>query len=353
MGSNTVWIDIDNPPQVQYLSPFVGAFVERGHRVEVTARDHGMALGLLRLHDVAFVPIGRQPGAGRFNKVMGTLQRAWVLRKHMRRCGGAAALLCGSRSGVLAARLMGIPAFVIIDYEHVELDSYRRLGATVLFPNVIGTDTFRNKGFDADRAIAFSGLKEDLSFAGKILKPTQPAELKHISKGMCRVLLRPPAEDSHYFSDQSRHLFKAAVRALAPRSDVQAVFAPRRPEQRSLVQSVAWANAPIVLERPVPFIDLLGSVDCVVCSGGTMLREAAYLGVPAVGVFAGTTGRVDAYLASLGAVRLIRNAAELERIDWRMPKQEGMLVRNPSLIDEIVSHITRAAGLPTDRLGTA
>ena len=35
-----VWIDIDNPPQVQYLSPFERAFARLGAEVVVTARDY-------------------------------------------------------------------------------------------------------------------------------------------------------------------------------------------------------------------------------------------------------------------------------------------------------------------------
>ena len=36
-----VWIDIENPPQVQYLMPVATAFEEIGADVLVTARDYG------------------------------------------------------------------------------------------------------------------------------------------------------------------------------------------------------------------------------------------------------------------------------------------------------------------------
>ena len=44
-----VWIDVENPPQVQYLYPFVEAFRNRGAEVLLTARDYGNALELLRM----------------------------------------------------------------------------------------------------------------------------------------------------------------------------------------------------------------------------------------------------------------------------------------------------------------
>ncbi len=49
-----VWIDIDNPPQVQYLVPFVDAFRRRGASVALTARDYGNALELLALRTASF-----------------------------------------------------------------------------------------------------------------------------------------------------------------------------------------------------------------------------------------------------------------------------------------------------------
>jgi predicted glycosyltransferase len=340
-----VWIDIENPPQVQYLTPFAEAFARLGYEVRVTARDHGMALELLRLNDVTFSAVGRQPGANRLRKVAGTFARARSLRKHILRHGGAELVLCGSRSGALAARMMGIPAFSIVDYEHVELRSYRLFGANMLFPSVIGEDAFRSKGFVSGNLVPFAGLKEDFSFAGKDLTVHEPQELSAIGRELYRVLVRPPAEDSHYFKTSSRTLVEDTIGLLAQRRDVQVVLAPRRPEQRSLVDAEEWVNQPIVLKRAIPFIDLLGSVDCVVCSGGTMLREAAYLGVPAVAIFAGPTGGVDAHLASIGAARLVRSSQELGCIDWKMRRHAGVVAHNPGLVDDVARQMSvRASG---------
>lgn len=339
-----VWIDIENPPQVQYLTPFVDAFERMGYEVTVTARDHGMALELLRLRGSGFAAVGSQNGAGRARKIVGTLRRAWQLRRYVKQVEGIGLVLCGSRSGALAAWALGVPAFVIIDYEYVELRSYRHLGVHILLPEAIGVETFREKGFAIDRLVPFAGIKEDFSFGGKDLRAArEPQELSAIRRGLYRVLVRPSAEDSHYFKTGSRVLVEDTMRVLAGRSDVQVVLAPRRPEQRSLVCAEKWINQPIVLEQAVPFIDLLGSIDCVVCSGGTMLREAAYLGVPAIGIFAGPVGGVDAHLASVGAVRLVRSSQEIEGIDWNMPRHSGLVAHNPDLVDEVAHQISLRA----------
>ena len=57
----------------------------------------------------------------------------------------------------------------------------------------------------------------------------------------------------------------------------------------------------------MPFVALLKSVDAVVCAGGTMLREAAYLGIPAYSIFQSRMGGVDLRLEQLGRAVLLRD----------------------------------------------
>jgi predicted glycosyltransferase len=96
-----------------------------------------------------------------------------------------------------------------------------------------------------------------------------------------------------------------------------------------------------VLERAVPFVSLLKGVDLVVCSGGTMLREGAYLGVPAYSILKSRIGGVDRYLASIGRVRLIDSVEDLSTIVLRKAPQPAALRTNPRLLDELVDEILR------------
>jgi predicted glycosyltransferase len=89
-----------------------------------------------------------------------------------------------------------------------------------------------------------------------------------------------------------------------------------------------------VLKRAVPFTSLLKGVDLVVCSGGTMLREAAYLGVPAYSILKSRIGGVDRHLASIGRLRLTDSADDLSAIVLRKAPQPTPLQANPRLVDE-------------------
>jgi uncharacterized protein len=344
-----VWIDVDNPPQAQYLTPLEEAFRARGCDVLVTARDTEITRELLDQRGTDYRPVGQGFGRGRPRKLAAGMRRAASLRRVIRLAGGAQLLVSSSRPSALAARSMGIPIFVLCDYEHVELGSYRRVGAHLVFPEVIDRQAFLDKGFRSDRLLPYRGLKEDLEFASRTLNDAPPAAAWLAAPpGTTQILIRPPAEDSHYFAESSRTRFGDLLDRLAPNPLVRVILAPRAEYQVDRLDRWRWAQEPVVLREAVPAMTLYAAVDWVVCGGGTMLREAAYLGVPAVSILGSTLGSVDAYLASLGAVRLIQSSDELAEIDWATPPSSGSVVRNPHLRDELASElleqITRTTG---------
>jgi len=344
------WIDFDNPPQVQYLAPFVDAFRRRGLEVIVTARDYGITTALLEARGINHQPVGRQLDASRLDKVLGTSARALRLAPVVARGGRPSLLLSTSRSATMAAWSLRIPSFMVLDYEHAELSSFRVFGTTVLHPDVIASDVFRSKGFHAARLVPFSGIKEDISFAGRDIDGTPPYDLGLRRDGVTIVLVRPASETSHYFHRGSRDMTQAVLARLARDASVRVVYSPRHDHQVAELAAHSWANEPIVLQRPVDFIALLKAVDCVVCAGGTMLREAAYLGLPAIGIFQGQIGAVDRWLQSRGLVQVVERPQDLDRIEWRgLAAAEPVLRRGEAvdaLADEIVARAS-ARGVPT------
>jgi predicted glycosyltransferase len=138
---------------------------------------------------------------------------------------------------------------------------------------------------------------------------------------------------------------KATLECLA-RAGALVVFSPRAPEQVALLEGLLWEHEPIVLKRPVPFVPLLKSVDAVVCSGGTMLREAAYLGIPAYSIFQSEIGAVDRWLESIGRATLIAGPDELDRIELKPRGPLSRLDSNPELLEQIVGIVAARAGAP-------
>lgn len=311
-----VWIDIDNPPQVQYLFPFRQAFANRGFQVLLTARDYGATYDLLRARGARFAAVGGEFGGGRWNKLSGVLGRAGSLARLMVR-RRPQLVLSSSRSSAITARALGIPAFVMVDYEFVELTSYRYTGVTLLFPDVIEPAVFRRQGFAERRLMPFPGLKEDISFADVDLRGAgEDPFASAIDSESVRVLFRPPAESSHYYRGESGSLSAQLLAHLAPQRGTTVIFSPRHPSQVRQVEALSWATPPVILRQPVPFVPLLSSVDGVISAGGTMLREAAYLGVPAYSIFRGDIGGVDRHLERIGRLTMVSSGADFDKLKF-------------------------------------
>jgi predicted glycosyltransferase len=332
-----IWIDIDNPPQVQYLVPFADAFRAAGADVVLTARDYGETRELLAARSVDAFVVGHRFGASKRQKALGSLSRARALAAHVARGGRPAALLCASRSSALAAAALRVPSFVLADYEHASVGVYRLTRSTFLHPESVDTSSWLKRGLRPSQLVPFCGIKEDISFEGVDVDAVEPLPLP--GNGEVKLLLRPPAEDSHYFNAESRGLSLALLEWLAARDDVRLVFTPRYRRQVADVESLAWKLEPVVLHEPAPFVPLLKAVDVVVCSGGTMLREAAYLGVPAYSILRSAIGGVDRHLEELGRVSTITRDDELDRIEIRRRGALAPLRSNPSLREELAAHV--------------
>ena len=344
----TAWIDIDNPPQVQYLVPFEDAFCRHGVLVVITARDYGNALELLARRTRFFQPVGKEFGRSKIAKAVGVLRRARALSSLFAREGRPDVLLCASRSSALAARRMGVPSFVIVDYEFANSSFFRLTRSTILYPDVIDPAPLLASGVRQDQLISFRGLKEDISFAGIDVAEVAPHRFPEIhDNGLVRVLFRPPSEKSHYYEPKSRGFALRTLEYLARQPEALVVFSPRHYWQQDDIARLDWHNKPIVLESAVPFVSLLKAVDLVVCSGGTMLREAAYLGIPSYSILKSQIGAVDRYLASIGRVRLVTSTEEFSMIELQKAPPLSPLRSNPELLDElaetVLAHTTSAA----------
>ena len=335
-----VWIDIDNPPQVRCMLPLARRFEEAGHDVRLTARAYGDTFGILRSERAAFEAVGSSFGKGIPRKVYGLVKRTRQLVAVLDRQPARPDLVVtGSRSATLAARRLGIPSFVIIDYEYVNLFVYRLSRSHILHPSVIDGAIFERRGIATERLIPFEGLKEDIAFADVDFSAVAPYEFRGSNTAAVRVLFRPPAEESHYYRSESRDLAVELLRYLASEG-AKIVFSPRSSTQVGYLDFVpSWKEEPVILTEPIPFVALLKGVDAVVSAGGTMLREAAYLGVPAYSIFRSTIGAVDEYLASIDRMSILTSPGDFSSLKFRQNRLISPLRKRSNVADEVIEMI--------------
>jgi predicted glycosyltransferase len=306
-GKPYIWIDFENAPHVWVLSPVLESLKQQGYPLLLTARDFSYTVELCRRRGYRVKVVGLSGvGASTAIKVLRTFDRAAKLCGRMvdKRKQIALALSHGSRSQILAARLLDIPIVSLDDYECSD-QSLVRFVDHLLVPFPIPRDVW---GSNANRVTHYPGLKEELYLCDFEPSSQDPSELR--DGGYVYALFRPEGRFAHYGSENSSVLQRAVLNHLASRPHVFLVLLPRDTVQAEALvgfcekHRVSYWLPDRVLDGP----ELLWRMDLVLSGGGTMTREAAVLGVPSYSFFAGQWGAVDRHLLAKG--KLVRLATD-------------------------------------------
>ena len=337
-----VWIDIENAPQAWFFRPLLSALRARGVETVVTVRDYGEAVPLLETTGERFTVVGGVRGGARLARTAAVAARTLALVRFARGRSFDVAVSHGVRPHLAAAAVRRIPCVTGYDYEHASKLLVHRLACEVLVPRVL-LEHFRAGGEDVRRVTGYDGFKEEL-----YLHELRPDDAIYaaldLNPGRPIVTLRPPSFHAHYASESGNALFIAVLSSLLRDPEVQLVVTARDREQRAAVLELSRGDARVrVPERPVDGLNLIWHSDLVISGGGTMAREAALLGVPAVSIFRGALGVVEASLTTAGRLRRIGSVAELNglrvacsRIGRRRPPARSDLVE--FIVERIVSH---------------
>jgi len=340
----TIWIDLDNSPHVPFFRPIIQQLENRGNRVLLTARDCFQVCGLAEQMQLECKPVGRHYGKNRLMKLIGLGIRTLQLLPIAMRAKPVLAVSHGSRSQLVAAKLLGIPTLQIADYEFAKIWAVVR-PSWAMTPTMIPNDALKLRG---DRILKYPGIKEDVYVASFAPQDGIRKELG-IAENEILVTIRPPASEAHYHSPNSDKLFEATINHLAPMPNLRMVILPRTTKQGTEI-SAAWpalcsSGKLLIPERVVDGLNLIWHSDLVISGGGTMNREAAALGVPVYSIFRGTIGAVDQYLAGNGRLVLLETPADLSsKLLVQLRNRDAY--RNASgqtTLETVTNHIIRLA----------
>ena len=127
--------------------------------------------------------------------------------------------------------------------------------------------------------------------------------------------------------------FDATSTAIT-QSGAKIILLPRSGAQRLEYEKRGWPNM-IIPREALDGANLIAATDLVVSAGGTMNREAAALGVPAVSIYAGEWAAIDEELVREGRLQRISSREEIESL--RIVKKSGLNPRRASHVyNEIV-----------------
>lgn len=339
-----IWIDLENSPHVPFFKPIIESLEKRGYMVFVTARDCFQVCGLADLHGLSYRTIGRHYGKNKVLKVVGLLIRATQMIPVALKEKPVLAISHGSRTQLLAARLLRIPAMTLADYEFSKKLPYFLHADRIVVPEMIPAGRYWR---DISRISTYPGIKEDVYVPAFCPQPGLLEELGISEKDLV-VTIRPPASEAHYHNPKSDDLFRATVDWLASMEELRMVVLPRNNHQADVIRE-QWPGLLvdrkiIIPDKVVDGLNLIWHSDLVISGGGTMNREAAALGVPVYSIFRGEIGAVDRYLAEQGRLALLEKPEDLKTklalVKWHRPSAPDRGSR-PAL-DAIVNNILEA-----------
>jgi uncharacterized protein len=325
-----IWVDLTNSPHVLVMRPVIEQLRERGHEVEVTARDFAQTLGLLERFGIAHTAIGRHRGGRIGAKARGLAERSLALTRWARGRRFDRAVGHGSNDITIAAALLRIPSATTFDYEWatVQHNVNCRLAAAVVVPDAIPPERLYRYGARG-KIRAYPGLKEEYYLADFEADPEVLAALGLDRAEPIAVVRTPPAVSLYHRFEND--LFARVLERLA---DVQTVVLPRTAEQRAELEKNGGF---IIPERAIDAQSLIAYADVVVSAGGTMNREAVALGTPVYTVFEGRLGAVDERLIAEGRLRRLASPEELEIVARPARRDTNDRVRrDPGVLAELL-----------------
>ncbi len=337
-----IWVDLDNSPHVPFFRPIIEELKTRGYKVFVTARDAYQVRELTEFYGVEAQTIGKHYGKQKIWKALGTVWRAVELTFFVHRQKPELAVCHGSRSMLLASKLLGIPCLVLIDYEFTT--GMPGIKPTwLMVPSVVPTETSGG----GSRILKYPGIKEDVYLSTFRADETLKERLG-IPQDNMLITIRPPATEAHYHNPEAETLLKSALERFVRQPKTTILLLPRNKRQESKLHS-KWANAIssgkiIIPAHAEDGLNLIWNSDFVISGGGTMNREAAAMGVPVYSIFRGTIGAVDRYLADQGRLVMIETpqdvSAKIEAVHRDRsprPSHDGKSPTLQAVINAIVS----------------
>jgi predicted glycosyltransferase len=322
-----IWVDVTNSPHVLVFRPLIALLRERGHEVEVTAREYAQTMQLLELHEIDATAVGQHGGASTLGKALAELSRVPALRRWAKPRRFELALAHGSHDLTLTARSLGIPSATMFDYEFAWLQHQLgcRAATRVVVPEAIPPDRLAQYGA-RNKLRRYAGLKEEYYLAD-----FEPAAVD-IPTGKRLVIVRTPPEVSLYHR-HGNPLFRNVLRWLGRYEGVHAVVLPRTAAQRDSIRALELPSL-VVPDTAVDAQSLIAAAAVVVSAGGTMNREAVALGTPVYTTFGGRLGAVDEGLIRDGRLVRLERVGQLH-LDALPPRRER-LRRDPNILLDLL-----------------
>jgi predicted glycosyltransferase len=326
-----IWIDITNTPHVNTLMPIIRHLEAQGHELIYTARDFSETLPLLSKHGIKPIVYGKYKGKSRVKKVMGLLQRMWMLLFDLPKFDLAFSL--GGNYTSFIAWLRGKKSIVFSDNDISFKFFSFAMGSYFIFPFYFKYQKIQKKYHIKDSQIrTFQGFKEDIYIAD--FQP-DPAFIDQLPFKEF-ITIRPENLKASYVPKDSKTIVPELFEVF---KDENILFLPRYEEEKKMAYGYNNIWYP---EHPLSGLDVCYNTKAMLTGAGTFAREAALLGVPAVSFFPSEVFlTVDEVMQEMGIEFKSRDANNIKNYVATAIKQPASTERSKKVLKDVLNIIDK------------
>ncbi len=298
-----IWLDVLTPKQALLFSSFKRKLEKKGFKVLVTARKHDSTVSLLEMNKVSPVVIGEHGGGSRTGKLIASAERTLNLACFIGELKEKPlwAVHLSSPEAARVAFGLQIKNICLNDTPHSFFVAKLTfpLADYLVAPSCIDKKKLVELGAPEKGIAQYEGVDEVEWL--RSFKPNKNV-IHELGLDMDRLLIvfRPEESQASYLigtMDQALTIKFLEV-IVKEHGDAQIVVLPRYKDQKTLLRR-RFREGIIIPGEAIDAPSLMAFSDLVVTGGGTMGREAALMGTPAVSYFPFHLD-VDNYLKSKG-----------------------------------------------------
>jgi predicted glycosyltransferase len=333
-----IWIDLDNSPHVPLFRPIIRELNGRDVETVITARDYAQTKKLLQLWEIPHRLIGKHGGRNKAKKILNLLVRSNQLRRYAKDKSIDLALSHGSRTQLVAARQLGIPSILMLDYEYTERWIFNHFSNYLLIPKYIPDSRLELARINTGKVLRYPGFKEQLYLNDFTPDPDFRRELG-IGFDKILVTIRPPAMEGNYHDSLSDAILLEILGRATSNERVYPLIVSRTSKDRGFLLE-HFADNIHFLEKAVDGLQLIWNSDLFISGGGSMNRESALLGVPTYSIFTGRKPYLDEYLSEKGRMIFIDTMQKIDLLELsKRDITDTPESRNEGLVENVVDII--------------
>lgn len=325
----TIWFDITNVPHVNFFLPFIERY-EKDFDMIFSIRDFAETKNLFEKKiNRPYLMVGSHKGGNKLKKAIGSLERVSVLQRTIPYFD--IKISVGGDAAGMVTQLRRKLSITFDDNEKSPNWTYSPFSDFAFWPKAISVDDLHKQFFKDRKLYQYDGYKEDIYLADYVPNPSFKAALpfEHY------VVVRPENVKASYVGGGVSIVPELLKRLTEMNLNI--IFLPRYESDREYAKDCSNIYVP---PEAINGLDACYYADAVLTGAGTMAREAACLGVPAISFYAGKELlTVDQSLIAKGKMAFSRDVDEISGFLKTASRKEEDMNRCKSVQMEVFTKL--------------